>query len=94
MHVVHIEHTVVDFDKWKGAFDSDPLGRAQAGVRRFRVVRAADDPNLVMIELELDTEVEADKMVVSLHALWSRIEGVLITGPQARVFEVVEAVEV
>jgi hypothetical protein len=93
MYVVHIEHTVLDFDNWKGAFDSDPVGRAQAGVRRYRVVRAADDPDLVMIDLEFDSEAEADKMVVSLHALWSRIEGVLITGPQARVFDVVETVD-
>ena len=93
MFVVHIEHPVLDYDRWKGAFDSDPVGRAEAGVRRHRVMRSADDSDVVVIDLELGTEAEARRMLESLHVLWGRVEGVLISGPQGRVFEVVEAVD-
>jgi len=34
MHILRIEHPVPNFDAWKKAFDSDPLGREQSGVRR------------------------------------------------------------
>ncbi len=93
MHVVHVEHPVRDFDAWKRVFDSDPAGRRQAGVRRYRVLRAADDPNVVMIDLELDTEQEAEAMLRSLQALWRRVDGVLVDGPCGRVFEVHETVD-
>jgi hypothetical protein len=35
MPMLRIEHRVPDFDGWKHAFDSDPAGREQAGVRRY-----------------------------------------------------------
>ncbi len=90
--VVHIEHPVIDYDRWKGAFDSDPVGREQAGVRRHRVMRAADDPAFVIIDLELDTAEQADAMLASLHELWKRVDGVVVSGPKGRIFEVVETV--
>ncbi len=93
MFVVHIEHPVLDYDRWKAAFDGDPAGRAGAGVRRYRVLRSADDPSLVMIDLDFDTEDEARAMLVSLQALWGRVDGVLISGPQGSVLEVAESVE-
>jgi hypothetical protein len=56
MPILQIQHAVRDFDAWKRAFDSDPVGRQQGGVRRYRILRAADDPNFVVIELEFDTQ--------------------------------------
>lgn len=94
MTIVHIEHPVLDYDRWKAAFDSDPVGRQKSGVRRYRIVRAVDDPNLVMIDLELDTMSEAESMLASLQELWGRIEGVLIQSPKGRIFDVAEAQEV
>jgi len=47
MPIVRIEHAVRDFDAWKRAFDSDPVGREQGGVRRYRVLRSTDEPNYV-----------------------------------------------
>jgi len=47
-----IEHTVNNFNSWKTAFDSDPVGRQKSGVRRYRILRQTDDPNYVMIDLE------------------------------------------
>jgi hypothetical protein len=93
MFAVHIEHPVLDYDRWKTGFDSDPVGRQKAGVRRHRVMRSVDDPRVVVIDLELDTEADALAMLESLHVLWGRVEGVLITGPQGRIFEIVESVE-
>ena len=52
MHILQIEHRVNDFDTWKQAFDSDPVGRQQGGVRRYRVLRPTDDPNHVIVDLE------------------------------------------
>jgi hypothetical protein len=51
---LRIEHTVSDFDSWKAAFDSDPIGRQKSGVRRYHILRPTDDPNYVMINLEFD----------------------------------------
>ena len=93
MHVVHVEHPVLDYDRWKTAFDNDPAGRKQSGVRRYRILRATDDPSLVIIDLELDSEPQAQAMLLSLRAMWSKVDGVLITGPQGRVFEVTEAAD-
>lgn len=87
--VLRIEHPVPDFDAWKAAFDADPVGRARSGVRDFRVLRPVDDEHYVMIDLEFDTPAEAEAMLVSLRALWTRVEGTLITDPSACIVETV-----
>ena len=51
MYILRIEHPVSDFDGWKKAFDSDPIGREKSGVRRYRVLRPIDDAKYVMIDL-------------------------------------------
>jgi len=93
MHILRIEHPVPDFAAWKKAFDSDPLGREKSGVRRYRVLRAADDPNYVMIDLEFDSSGQAEALRSALSALWSRVEGEIIDKPRARVVEAVESKE-
>jgi hypothetical protein len=45
MPIVRIEHPVPDFEGWKQAFDSDPVGRGRSGVRRYAILRPVDDPN-------------------------------------------------
>ncbi len=86
MHVLRIEHPVPDYDTWRQAFESDPLDRAKSGVRRYRILRGADDPNYVAIELEFDTAAEAEAMHERLKELWSRVD--VARNPNARVFEV------
>ena len=94
MSILQIQHAVRDFDGWKRAFDSDPIGREQGGVRRYRVLQAADDPNFVVIELEFNGQDEADAFADRLRELWSRAGDELgLEGPQARVFDAVEANE-
>lgn len=91
MHVLRIEHPVPGFAAWKAAFDSDPLGRRKSGVLRHRVQRLADDERFVAIDLEFRTREEAEAMLLALRALWTRVDGTVVTSPQARVFETVEA---
>ena len=66
MYTLRIEHPVPDYDAWKASFDSDPIGRERSGVRRYRVLRATDDPNYVMIDLEFDSASEAEAVKAAL----------------------------
>lgn len=93
MYILRIEHPVPSFDGWKQAFDSDPVGRERSGVRRHRVLRPTDDANYVMIDLEFDTASQAEAMLTALRTLWSRVEGTVMTNPQARIVEAVETWE-
>ena len=89
MHILRIEHGVRDFDAWKKAFDSDPVGREAGGVRRYRVLRAEDDPNHALVDLEFDDAATAEAFLASLRQLWGRVEG--LTAPSGRIVEVVES---
>jgi hypothetical protein len=93
LFILRIEHPVPEYDTWKQAFDSDPVGRERSGVRRHRVLRAADDPNHVMIDLEFDTLREADGMLAALRVLWGRVQGQVMTDPRARIAQTVETKE-
>jgi len=91
MYVLRIEHHVADFAGWKRAFDSDPVGREQSGVRRHRVLRGVDDPNHVMIDLEFDDVGQAEALLAALHVLWSRVEGTVMTDPRSLIANVEES---
>ena len=93
MYILRIEHPVPNFDGWKTAFDSDPVGRERSGVRRYRVLRPVDDANYVMIDLEFDTARQAESMLAALRTLWGRVEGTVMMNPQARIVEAVETGE-
>lgn len=94
MPILRIKHPVPDFDAWKKTFDSDPLERKGSGVRRYRVMRPADDPNYAIVDLELDTMSEAEALLAALHRLWGNAQGQgLIGSPQGRIVEVVEDIE-
>lgn len=88
--VLRIEHAVANYERWKTAFDADPLGRVASGVIGHRVLRAADDPNVVMIDLEFGTTTDAVRMAGRLRQLWSGPAGAIVTEPRARVVEIVE----
>lgn len=93
MYILRIEHPVPDFDGWKKAFDSDPVGREKSGVRRYRVLRPTDDGNYVMIDLEFEMLNQAEQMLANLRALWGRVQGTVMMNPQARIVEQVETQE-
>ncbi len=93
MHILQIEHPVRDYDGWKNAFDSDPVGRKTAGVRRYRVLRPVDDAKYVMIDLEFDTASEAEALLAAMRVVWGRVGGTIMTDPRTRIVEVVETKE-
>ena len=90
MYVLRIEHRVLNYGGWKQAFDSDPVGREQLGVRRYQILHPTDDPNYVLIDLEFETEREAEGLLAAMRAVWGRLEGTVMWNPQARIVEVME----
>jgi hypothetical protein len=93
MYILRIGHPVPNFDGWKQAFDSDPVGREQSGVRRYQIFRAIDEPNYVMIDLEFDTVSQAETLLAAMRVVWGRVEGTIMMNPQARIVEAVETKE-
>jgi hypothetical protein len=94
MPILQIEHAVRDFDTWKQAFDSDPVGREQGGVRRYQISRPLDDPNYIVVDLEFDSSGEAEAFRDALRGLWNRAGDELgLQNPQARIVETVESKE-
>jgi hypothetical protein len=86
--ILRIEHRVASFDRWREAFEADPVGRQAGGVRRYRIMRASGDPNYVLIDLEFDAVAPAQEFAARLRQLW---EGVaVIRDPTARMVELVE----
>jgi hypothetical protein len=93
MVLLHIEHSVSNFEGWKAAFDSDPVGRQKAGVRRYRVMRPIDDPNFAIIDLEFDNSTQAESLLTAMQQVWGRVGGTLIHDPSWRISEVVDTRE-
>ncbi|MBP1648054.1 MAG: hypothetical protein H6Q30_1499 [Bacteroidetes bacterium] len=90
MHILRIEHSISDYDGWKKAFDSDPVGREKSGVRRYRILRPVDDGKYIMIDLEFDTEHQAEALLAAIRMVWGRVQGTIMTEPRARIVEVLE----
>jgi hypothetical protein len=93
MYMVRIEHPVPNYEGWKQAFDSDPVGREKSGVRRYQILRPVDDPNYVMIDLEFDTVSQAEALLAAMRVVWGRVEGTIMMSPQSRIVEAVETKE-
>jgi len=93
MPILRIQHPVPSYEGWKAAFDSDPVGRERSGVRRYQILRSLDDPNFVMIDLEFDTKSEADALLAAMREVWSRVQGSIMSNPQAYIVEQVESKE-
>lgn len=92
MPTLQLEHAIKDFAMWKAAFDRDPIDRRALGVRRHRVLRPADDPEYVLVELEFDTRSDAEACHHALLALWDgrRMAPALIGAPRVRIVEIIE----
>jgi hypothetical protein len=86
MYILRIEHPVADYDAWKEAFDSDPIGRERSGVRRYRILRTTDDPSHVM-----HSSSEAEAVRAALEDPTSPLE--VTHGLRVRITEVVETKE-
>ena len=93
MYILRIEHPVPNYEGWKRAFDSDPVGREKSGVRRYQILRPIDDPNYVMIDLEFNTAAEAEALLAAMRVVWGRVEGTIMMNAQTRIVEVMETGE-
>jgi hypothetical protein len=93
MTILRIEHRIQNFDGWKKAFDGDPIDRKKYGVKRYRVCRPADDPNLVIVDLEFDDENKVELALAALKKLWTKVEGTIMFDPKTRILNMVEARE-
>jgi hypothetical protein len=91
MIVLQIEHPVRDFDAWKQVFDGDPLGREQAGVLRYQILRPLHDPTCAIVELAFATAPEAEAFLERLRPRWRQLEGTLIEQTRARLLEEVQS---
>jgi hypothetical protein len=90
MILLHIEHTVRDFDTWKAAFDSDPVNRQKSGVRSYRILKPVDNPAYAIIDLEFETLIQAEALLTAMQGIWLRGGGVLVRDPVWRISEVIE----
>jgi hypothetical protein len=100
MYTLKIEHPIRDFSTWQQAFERDPIGRARAGVLRYRVCRPVDDPAYVLIDLDFATAGAAEAFLASLRVVWSRADqspalpreaGASAVSPRTRIVEQVDS---
>lgn len=90
MILLHIEHSVADFDNWKASFDNYAELRQRSNVRRYRISRPIDNPNFAMIDLEFDNLSDAESLLGAVQQVWQRVVGTLIHDPQWQFSEIVE----
>ena len=91
MPTIRIQHVVPDFNRWKDAFDRDPMDRKGSGVTQYRVYRSVNEPNLVMIDLDLETLSQSRALLERLEALWAGPGGAVMQNAQAFIVENVES---
>ena len=65
MPYVLIRHKVQDYAKWKPGFDEDGANRRGAGFKGGYVFRNADNPNELLVLLEVDDLSKARQFVQS-----------------------------
>jgi len=90
-YVIRVEHPVPSFEAWQARFDSDPLGREENGVVRYRVMRGADNPEHVLIDLEFGERAEAEAFLSALQELWRGTD--VMHDPRAQMAEIVDTGE-
>ena len=90
MVIVRIEHQVPDFERWKKAFDSDPVDRRGSGVRRYQILQLHDNPNFVMIDLEFEDPGRASAFLETMQRIWSGPGKSVMQNPIARIANIVE----
>lgn len=93
MVTLRIQHPVMDFDRWKAAFESDPADRRGSGVTRYSIHRPIDDPNFVIVDLEFGTAEEAGGLLATMQKVWASGSAPIGATPDARIVETVETVD-
>jgi hypothetical protein len=93
MPTLRIEHAISDFEVWRSAFDRFADVRQRSGVRQHRIQRPLDDRRYVLIDLDFDSTVEAERFLDFLVTkVWSSPENApaLVGTPRTRLLESVE----
>ena len=92
MTTLKIEHKISNYDGWKKAFDSDPIGRKKSGVKRYRIYQPDDKPDFVIIELDFDNIEQAQATQAALQQIFPNIEGKLIFDIKLSILNIMEEV--
>ncbi|GAA4096341.1 hypothetical protein GCM10023066_38440 [Nocardioides kongjuensis] len=71
MITLSVDNTVHDFDTWFEVFNRYEDFRRGSGVRSYRVVRAADDPRQVRVDLDFDDLATATAFRGALAKIWA-----------------------
>ena len=91
MYMLRIEHPIFDYDAWKKAFDSDPVGREKSGVRSYQILQPVDDPKYIMIDLEFDTVSQAEALLATMQVVWGKVEGINMMNAKSRIVRSMES---
>lgn len=92
MVTLHIEHPIVDFEVWKGAFVRFAETRRQAGVTGERIHRPADDDRYIVVDLDFASAADAERFHHFLQTVvWASSENSpgLAGAPTARILDAV-----
>ena len=91
---LRLELQVRDYDLWRNAFEQDAGGRVQAGMRRYRIYRPADDDKCVLIDGDFDNASRAEAFLDIMRTkVWPDPEKApaKIGVPKTRIIELVES---
>lgn len=65
MGLMIIHHKVTDYGKWKPVFDSHAGAQKAAGLTNARIFRGADNPNEVVVTLDMQDVEKAKQFAAS-----------------------------
>lgn len=69
MTVIEIQFAVVDYDAFRALWEEDRTGRAELGVRHYRILRPLDDDHFVTLLYEVDDAERAEAVVAALRTM-------------------------
>jgi hypothetical protein len=64
-HFILVRHKVRDFNTWKAAFDADRPMRTETGLTETKLLRGAEDPNEIILLMEVKDLNRAKAMMAS-----------------------------
>jgi hypothetical protein len=89
--ILHIEHRIVDLDRWLEDFASRAPAREQVGVTALHVFQAESDPQRVVELLYFDTADDANTYRTFMREdVWSSSSSGLASNPRAIILNEVD----
>lgn len=90
MVILQIEHSILNYNAWKQAFEKDPLNRKASGVRSYKIIRPTDNEKYLFVWLEFDNVSSAEAMIKKLHALFKNGMETIMMRPKIRLLQLLE----